>query len=313
MTKKDTIVQTALTKKPVALKIEHLSKHYNKQHGITDINLEVMRGEVFGFLGPNGAGKSTTINTILDVLRPDEGRITVLDMDHRKNAKEVHRRLGYLSGDMETDPTLTGKQYLRYVSHLYGGANEEKINQLVERLRADVRTKIRHLSRGNRQKIGLIAALMHNPDILILDEPTSGLDPLMQAEFNKIIREYRDEGKTVFISSHILSEVQSICDRVGFIRQGKLIRVSSLESLLKEASRKVLISFNDKPPVKELEQVGGSNIIAHDNTVQFTFAGDFNRLIALLGGHLIRNIQITETNLEDLFMNYYQEGEGHDV
>jgi ABC-2 type transport system ATP-binding protein len=292
---------------PPALKISHLTKRYDSKHGIHDINLEVAKGEVFGFLGPNGAGKSTTINTILDLLKPQEGSIAVLGLDHHKDMKRVHSRLGYLSGDMETDPSLTGKQYLQYVAHLRGGISQDIIDGLVHRLKSDVTTKIRHLSRGNRQKIGLIAALMHDPDILILDEPTSGLDPLIQAEFNAIIREHKERGKTTFISSHVLSEVQSICDRVGFIRDGKLIRVSTLKELMKSSARNVTVHFTSKPPRDRIAKLQGVSQLRHeDGMLAFTFGGDMNELLRLLAANSIDNIQIAEPDLEDLFMNYYR-------
>jgi len=300
------------TNDSVALLVQGLTKHYNAQHGITNINLEIMRGEVFGFLGPNGAGKSTTINSILDILRPDEGVIKILGFDHHKEAKEAHRRLGYASGDMETDPTLTGKQYLRYAAHLYGGVESQQIELLATRLQADLSTKIKRLSRGNRLKIGLIAALMHEPEILILDEPTSGLDPLMQAEFNTIIREHKQAGKTVFVSSHVLSEVRTICDRVGFIRHGELVQVSSLEELLRRASRKVTIHFEDEVPTKKLAALTGIHDMKQDDgTVSFTFSGDINTLIDLLAAHRVKNLDISETDLEELFMNFYRKEESH--
>ncbi len=292
---------------PPALKITHLTKRYDSQHGIYDINLEVARGEVFGFLGPNGAGKSTTINTILDLLKPQEGSITVLGLDHHKQMKEVHSRLGYLSGDMETDPSLTGRQYLSYVAHLRGGVDQKTIDGLVHRLKSDVTTKIRHLSRGNRQKIGLIAALMHDPDILVLDEPTSGLDPLIQAEFNAIIHEHKEKGKTTFISSHVLSEVQAICDRVGFIKDGKLIRVSTLKELMNNTSRNVTVHFKGKVPREQIAKLKGASRLTHeDGMLAFTFGGDINQLMRLLAAHPIDNLQIAEPDLEELFMNYYR-------
>lgn len=211
-----------------AIEIKNLTKYYDKLHGIDDITLEVRKGEIFGFLGPNGAGKSTTINTILDILRPKSGTISILGVSHR-DVKKSHRLLGYLATDMETDPSLTGKQYLSFAASLQGDVDKAHVNELATRLKADLSIRIRHLSRGNRQKIGLIAALMHNPEVLILDEPTSGLDPLIQSEFYTILREHQQAGKTTFMSSHVLSEVQEVCNRVGFIKDGKLVQVSDLD------------------------------------------------------------------------------------
>lgn len=295
-----------MSAKKSALKIDNVTKKYNAEHGVFNISLEVERGEIFGFLGPNGAGKSTTINTILDLLKPDQGTITVLGMDHHKNVKQVHQNIGYLAGDMETDPTLTGKQYLKFVANVRGGIDKKVIEGLIGRLKADITTKIKHLSRGNKQKIGLIAALMHDPDLLILDEPTSGLDPLIQAEFNEIIRDHRARGKTTFISSHILSEVQTICDRVGFIRSGHLVHVSGLQELMDQASRQIIVHFSAVPPLKEVEKLKGVTNLQHeDNQLVFHFDGDINKLLKILASHHITNIRIAEPDLEELFMHYY--------
>lgn len=296
-----------MNKQSPALVIHNLTKQYDAKHGIFDIDLEVSRGEVFGFLGPNGAGKSTTINTVLDILRPDKGTVQILELDHHKQTKAVHSQIGYLSGDMETDPTLTGKQYLSYVAHLRGGAGSERIQSLVTRLKADVTTKIKHLSRGSKQKIGLIAALMHDPEILILDEPTSGLDPLIQAQFAAIIREHKTRGKTAFISSHVLSEVQSICDRVGFIRDGRLVDVSTLDALLQKAPRRVTAHFKDTVPEQKLKSLKGVHEARVDNSATtFLFDGNINQLIKLLGSHPLSSLQVAEADLEELFMSYYQ-------
>ena len=291
-----------------ALEIKHLTKRYGQARGINDISLTIAKGEVFGFLGPNGAGKSTTINTILDILRPEEGTVTILGFDHRE-VKQVHHDIGYLAGDMETDPSLTGAQYLSFVAHLYRNVDKSYTNELIKRLKVTTSTKIKHLSRGNKQKIGLVAALMHKPQLLILDEPTSGLDPLMQAEFNQIINEHKVEGRTAFISSHVLSEVQSICDRVGFIRGGKLITVSNLSELLKKASRRVTVAFAAATPKDKLLSLAGvSQFTRNDGTVSFDFNGDVNQLLALLSGHKLRSLEIAEADLEQLFMQYYIEG-----
>lgn len=291
----------------LALSISHLTKQFDAIHGVRNISLDVTTGEVFGFLGPNGAGKSTTINTVLDLLKPDSGTITVLGLDHHDRALAVRRRLGYLSGDMMTDPTLTGEQYLRFVAHLRGHIERATIDKLVSRLRVDTTTKIKHLSRGNRQKIGLVAALMHDPDILILDEPTSGLDPLMQAEFNAIIHEHRDRGKTTFISSHVLSEVQSICDRVGFIRDGTLIHVGTLESLRAHAGQRVTMSFVATPPLAALKSIKDAHDIqVNGQRVTFSYNGDINELLRFMASRKVDAVEITEPELESLFMKYYQ-------
>lgn len=289
------------------IKIDSLTKRYNTQHGIHDINLEVVPGEIFGFLGPNGAGKSTTINTMLDILRADKGSVRILNMDSHNQAKKIHQRAGYLSGDMETDPSLTGMQYLRFVASLHGNVRQGQIAYLANRLKADTTTKIKHLSRGNKQKIGLIAALMHDPDVLILDEPTSGLDPLMQAEFNTIIRERKKEGKTTFISSHVLSEVQSLCDRVGFIRQGRLVEVSTLSDLLQKAPRRITVHLTEDTALDTLQNLPGVRTFRHDDGMAiFLYSGDINALLKTLTKYTLQNLEIADADLEELFMSYYR-------
>jgi ABC-2 type transport system ATP-binding protein len=297
-----------------ALAIKSMTKRYDAHHGVFDIDLTVQRGEIFGFLGPNGAGKSTTINTVLDILRPTSGTIEISGLDHHKHAKYIHSHIGYLSGDMETDPTLSGRQYLKFVANLHRNIDKQRVEQLVERLKADITTKIKHLSRGSKQKIGLIAALMQDPELLILDEPTSGLDPLIQAEFNEIIRDHKERGKTAFISSHILNEVQTMCDRVGFIRDGQLVAVSTLQSLLQKAPRQIRAQFKDVPPLEQIQTLKGISDLRHDDGLAtFLFKGDVNQLLALLSKHQLKSLSITETDLEELFMNYYKSKEAANV
>lgn len=290
-----------------ALCLRHVTKRFDAKHGIFNITLDVQPGEVFGFLGPNGAGKSTTINTILDLLNLNEGTITLFGLDHHTDSRTVHKRIGYVAGDMETDPSLTGKQYLEFVAHLRGNIDVITVKNLAERLRADLTTKIKHLSRGNKQKISLIAALMHDPDLLILDEPTSGLDPLIQAEFYAIIHERRARGKTSFISSHILNEIQGICDRVGFIREGKLIHVDSLDNLLAKAPQHVSVHFAADIPITTLKHIPGIHHARHSaGLVSFDFTGDTNTLLRVLAAHPVKSVTIAEPDLEKLFLQYYK-------
>lgn len=289
------------------LKLDKLTKSYGKSRGIENVSLDIPKGEVFGFLGPNGAGKSTTINIILDLLRPTSGSVTLFGADANKHAASVHEHIGYLSGDMETDLSLTGKQYLEYTANLRGGVDKKKINELVKRLRCETDKKIKDLSRGNRQKIGLVAALMHDPDILILDEPTSGLDPLIQSEFNAIIREHKERGKTTFMSSHVLSEVQEVCDRVGFIRNGKLVSVSPLKALIANAPRRVHVVFKNDAPDSRLKTLSGvSDLSENAHSREFTYKGDYNKLIQALVTKPIVDLQILEPSLEELFMEFYR-------
>lgn len=298
----------------VVLKLQNVTKTYGKSRGIENVNLDVVQGEIFGFLGPNGAGKSTTINTILDLLHTNAGSITVFGMDAHKESVKVRGRIGYLSGDMTTDPGLTGKQYLDYARHLHGHVDSAHVKELVARLRCETNKKIKSLSRGNRQKIGLVAALMHDPDLLILDEPTSGLDPLIQSEFNEIVRERKKRGKTTFMSSHVLSEVQAVCDRVGFIREGKLLRVARLGELLDSAPRHISVTYKDNAPDTQLKSLKGvEHLQARGRHRRFMFRGNYNELIRVLAMKQIADLQILEPQLDELFMSYYRSEEDSDV
>ena len=205
---------------------EGLTKSYGKNRGVIDVSLDVRPGEVFGFLGPNGAGKTTTIRTLLDFIRPNSGVAKVFGMDAHRQSREIRRRIGYLPGDLALYEKLKGAEMLRYMGNLRGGVEWDHVRELAERLHSDLSRPIRTLSQGNRQKIGLIQALMHKPELLILDEPTNGLDPLIQQVFYRLISEV--EGQTVFLSSHNLPEVERVCDRVGIIREGRLIAVEEV-------------------------------------------------------------------------------------
>lgn len=231
----------ASTDLSAVLTLENVTKSFGTNTAVDAVSLEITKGEVFGFLGPNGAGKSTTIRLILDILRPDGGTIKILGRSSRDTAT-THRNIGYLSGDMTIDPDLTGRQYIGFVNNLHGGKHSNTACKLAGILEANLDKKVGDYSRGNRQKIGLIAALLHNPKLLILDEPTSGFDPLVQEKFAAIIREYVAEGGTVFMSSHILGEVQQLCDHVAFIKQGKIIRTTRVQDLLDVAAKRIILS-----------------------------------------------------------------------
>lgn len=296
-----------------ALKFDHVSKRYGSSRGVEDLNFSVHRGEIFGFLGPNGAGKTTAIRMILDAIRPSEGTIKVMGLDSRKDSVQVHRKIGYLSGDMEMDRRLTGRQYLEYMANLHGNVAWGTIQKLIDRLECQTDKKIAYLSRGNKQKIGLVAALMHNPDILILDEPTSGLDPIVQQEFQKIIQEHKSKGKTAFISSHVLSEIQEVCDHVGFIREGLLVDVQPLKSLERKALRKVRVTLSQKRTKALANLKGVHNLVVHDKEVTCTVTENFGGLIKALAKLPVKDIVIEEASLDDLFMHYYQKTEPQDV
>lgn len=293
-----------------ALKFNHVSKRYGSSRGVEDLHFSVAQGEIFGFLGPNGAGKTTTIRMLLDAIRPTAGNIKVLGLDSKRDSVSIHRRIGYLSGDMEMDRRLTGRQYLEYVANLRGGVSWGTIQKLLERLDCDTSKKIAYLSRGNKQKIGLVAATMHKPDLLIFDEPTSGLDPLIQQEFQKMIAEHRARGKTAFVSSHVLSEVQEICDHVGFIRDGRLMDVQPLKELRRKAFRKVTVTLS-RPRVSALKGVKGLQDVKVDGKkVTCKITENFNGLVKALAKLPVQDLSIEEASLDDLFLHYYQDQPG---
>ncbi len=290
-----------------ALELKGLTKLYGQSRGVEDLKLSIQPGEVFGFLGPNGAGKTTTIRLIMDFIHATNGTIQVLGLDSHRDVVSVHQQVGYLSSDMALDHQLTGEQYLTYIANLNKHVDRDRLAQLVQQLQCETNRKIAHLSRGNHQKIGLVAALMHDPDLLILDEPTSGLDPLMQAQFNQLIREHAQRGKTTFMSSHVLAEVQSICDRVGFIREGRLQRVQNLSELMAQSFKYVRLHYQKVPATKELKKLAGvRKLEVLPQTITLQLAGDPGPLLTWLAKHPPRDLRITEPNLEEMFLEYYE-------
>jgi ABC-2 type transport system ATP-binding protein len=295
----------------VVLSLQLVKKSFDSNKAVDDVNIEVRRGEIFGFLGPNGAGKSTTIRLILDILRPDSGNITILGRSNR-DAAGTHRELGFLSGDMVLDSDLTGRQYVQLVNNLYGGGFDENISKLAETLEANLDVKIGMYSRGNRQKIGLIAALLHQPKLLILDEPTSGFDPLVQEKFALLLRKYVAEGGTVFMSSHVLGEVQDLCDRVAFIRSGRIIATKSVSELLDTSTKRIHITAS--PDVVAsirhgYKKIAGLTLL--DSTVtklNFSYAGTIEPLLHFFAGRALTDITIREPELEEIFGEYYMTG-----
>lgn len=250
---------------------------------------------------------------MMNAIRPSDGTIKMLGFDSRKDAVKLHGRIGYLAGDMEMDRRLTGRQYLEYMANLRGGVPWSSIQKLVVRLQCQTNKKIAYLSRGNKQKIGLVSALMHNPDLLILDEPTSGLDPLIQMEFQKLIQEHTAQGKTAFISSHVLSEVQEICDHVGFIREGELVDVQPLKELERKAFKNVRITLSrtNKSALKGVE--GLHDVQINGTEVRCKVAEHYQDLLKALAKLPVTNIVIEDANLDDLFLHYYQPSEAQDV
>jgi len=294
-----------------AIHTQGLTKHYGDFPALVDLDLEVDQGEVFGFLGPNGAGKSTTIRVLLDEIRPTRGRATILGMDTHAESVALRRHIGYVPGDLAMYPNLTGRNTLRFYANLRGGVDWDYVEQLAERLEADLAKKVGDLSTGNRQKVALIQAFMNRPDLLILDEPNAGLDPLMQREFQEMMREVVDDGRTVFLSSHALSEVERVADRVAIIRHGKLVAVEGVASLRGKAIRRIELAFEgaaDPEPFAALP--GARDVTAIDGRVTLSFDGDMEALLrtaTTFGG--LRDISTHEADLEEIFLAYYRDEE----
>ena len=293
-----------------AIETIKLSKKYDRNinFALHDLSLKIYPGEVYGFLGPNGAGKSTTIRLVMDFIRPTSGTAKILGLDTLKQSVEIKRHVGYLSGDSDSYLKMTGRKFLSYMNDLQPAVSKKYVNELTSRLKAELNKPLGSLSRGNRQKVALIQALMHQPDVLILDEPTSGLDPLMQDEFYLLLKEAKQRNATIFMSSHILSEVQKVCDKVGIIRSGKLVSEQSIEDLAMEASQTFVIDFTNRPPLKELRAIDGvKNVtVQKDGKVILHVHSGLSSLFAVLARHDVRQLSTMELNLEDQFMHYYQ-------
>jgi ABC-2 type transport system ATP-binding protein len=293
-------------KQPV-IQLHNVTKRFGSHTAVHKLNLTIQKGEVVGFLGPNGAGKTTTIRMIMGQIGPHDGEVTIFGQDASQHAATIHKRVGYVGGDMALEESLTGMQYLQFIARLHGGVPKRTITELAHRFDCDLSKKIRALSRGNRQKIALISAVMHEPELLILDEPSSGFDPLIQAEFNKLILRYKQDGKTVFISSHILSEIEHLCDRLVFIRGGELIKISSLEELERHALKRLRVVFDDARDVEHFRAIPGVEHVVSDGArVVCRFGGSLQELLRKTATLSVADITIEEADLEELFMQYYR-------
>jgi ABC-2 type transport system ATP-binding protein len=293
----------------VAIKTVGLTKHYGDVHALVDLNLEIESGEIFGFLGPNGAGKTTMIRTILDEIRPTAGGASILGMDSHERSVEIRRSIGYVPGDLAMYPNLTGRDTITYFSNLRGGVDWSYVDELADRLDADMTKKVGDLSSGNRQKIGLIQAFMNRPEVLIMDEPSSGLDPLVQREFQSMLREVTAKGSTVFLSSHTLSEVQRVADRVGIIRHGKLIALESVASLRSKGLRTVELFFDTSVDDSVFENVAGvSDVAVQNHHVTLSFSGQMETLLNVVtSNYTLVDISTQEADLEEIFLTYYRD------
>jgi ABC-2 type transport system ATP-binding protein len=275
------------------------------------VNLEVRRGEVFGFLGPNGAGKTTTIRCLLDLIRPNGGTLRVLGIDPQAEPVAVRARAGYLPGELHLDENRTVEDALRYFNDLRSGkADWDYVRQLGERLDLDLKQTIKNLSKGNKQKVGVMQALMHRPELLIMDEPTSGLDPLIQQEVHRLIGEARDGGATVFFSSHVMSEVEAIAERVGIIRKGQVVEVAEKESLINRALRRVRVRFKETVDGSRLAEVPGVTVLSQDDGkgMMLQVAGEMDALIKAMATYPVSDFETHRPSLEEIFLTYYEAG-----
>lgn len=293
----------------VAIHTEGLTKHYGDVKAVVDLDLDVERGEIFGFLGPNGAGKTTTIRVLMGEIRATSGSATIVGLDTHKDSVEIHKHIGYIPGDLAMYPNLTGKDTITYFANLRGGVDWDHVTTLADRLEADLSKKVGDLSTGNRQKIGIIQAFMNKPDVLIMDEPSSGLDPLVQRTFQDLITEATSNGATVFLSSHTLSEVQRVADRVGIIRSGRLIAVEGVQDLRSKAIRRVDLYFDGPAEAGVFDHVSGArDIEVRNNHVSMAFDGKMEELLRVASAnYTLTDINSQEADLEEIFLTYYRE------
>ena len=290
-----------------AITIKNFKKHFGKLYAVDGINLEVKKGEIFGFLGPNGAGKSTTIRCLMGFNKPTSGSISVFGHNMETDSTEAKMNIGYLPGNVKLYDSWTGWDHIRFFERARG--KSANVDNLIERFGFDPSAKFRHLSSGNKQKLGLILALMNEHKLLVMDEPTVGLDPLLQYEIHKVLLEMRDRGTTIFISSHNLPEVERICGRVAIIKNGKLVAVESIKTLGEKKLHKIEVHFNDKFTISEFQTDGISKVEEVGGGLLITASGDLNPVLRLIAKHDVVDMEITHASLEDVFMKFYERTE----
>ena len=291
------------------IEVKNLSKSYGGKRGIVDVSFDVAEGEVFGFLGPNGAGKTTTIRILMALIRADRGAARVAGRDCWEDSVAIKRLIGYVPGEPALDPNLTGGQILEYFAHLRGGVDQGYLKGLVERFELDASRKFRQYSTGNKRKVVLIQAFMHRPRVLILDEPTSGLDPLNQLEFDNLVKEARQEGRTVFLSSHVLSEVEKTCTRVGIIREGTLVRIGDIADLKDIKRYEITIHFARPVPAEtfaSLDGVADVEKLGDGSAVRLAMQGSADAVIKAAAQYPVVSLTSYEPSLEDIFLRYYE-------
>ena len=294
------------------ISIKSLTKYYGKFLAVSDISFSVNKGEIFGLIGPNGAGKSTTMRSILNFIKPSEGEITINGLDSQKDYIKIRNLIGYLPGEFSIYDNLSGEEYISHILHLRSKSNKiPNIKKLATRFDLDLSKKSKKLSKGNKQKIGIIQAFCHDPEILILDEPTSGLDPLKQQEFEDLVLEFKNQGKTIFISSHVLPEVETLCDRVAIIKNGQIIAEDKMADLKKKSLNRIEVQFSEDFDVDKLRKnIGISKVTGDSNKYIFDIEGNLDKFIKELANHEIENLKTIEPDLEEIFLSYYGEQKG---
>ncbi len=288
------------------IEIERLTKSYGSHRGIIEVDLAVEQGEVFGFLGPNGAGKTTTIRTLLDLIRPTSGLARVFGIESSADPVAIHRRIGYIPGEFALYDRLTGGQTIEYFANLRGGVDPAYRAELIDRLDLDPSRRYKEYSKGNKQKVGIVIALQHRPDLLLLDEPTSGLDPLVQQSFFELVRVAKAEGRTVFLSSHILSEVEKTCGRVAIIREGRIVKTDTVDALRDLAHHQVELRFKDAVPMAAFASLPGvSDVVADDHVLRLRVSGPITPVVRAAAQYDLLDFVSREPSLEETFLAQY--------
>ncbi|PGZ98218.1 ABC transporter ATP-binding protein [Bacillus pseudomycoides] len=287
--------------------VQNVTKKFSNGKGLFDVSFQVKEGEVFGYLGPNGAGKSTTIRNLMGFIQPTSGTATMFGLDCWKDAADIQKRVGYLPGEISFIEGMNGLGFLQLMQGMRGMKSNGRRDELIERFQFDVKTPIRKMSKGMKQKVGIVAAFMHDPEVLILDEPTSGLDPLMQQLFVDLILEEKQRGKTIFMSSHIFTEIERTCDRVGIIKDGKLLTVENIHDLRAKQRQVIDVTVSSQEQLQALKQTALQIDSVQGNTASIIVQGNYNQLLQTLAQHDVIGFQMRTMDLENIFMHYYDE------
>jgi ABC-2 type transport system ATP-binding protein len=289
-----------------AIEVKNLTKYYGKARGIIDVSFSVPQGSIYGFIGPNGAGKSTTIRTLLSLIHATSGSAEILGMDCLKEGHKIRHSVGYVPAEVNFYDDMKVGDFLKYSAKFYDKEAKDRIKTLCERLDVDTTRQISDLSSGNKKKLAIVQALLHKPPLLILDEPTSGLDPLIQNKLYDVLREENKRGTTIFFSSHVLSEIQKMCDQVAIVKEGRILKIDSVENLRGSLYKTIRINFSDIKEMLDFEIKGSAGITLKDRQMEFIYNGDMNTLAQKLSEVSIENLWVEEPSLEDIFMHFYQ-------